>query len=321
MGARPAPPLQPHPKYNQRVLGSAFAATASLLVGLSVIATRVVVAPPRAIDPLLIALLRNVTAVLCMATVVGLTSLLRRPEQTADSGLPRRQDWLALSLLGVPGFCLFPYLFTAALQHAGAGQAALVLPTTPMLTLLLAASLGRERLTLRRLAGIVTAGVGVCVALGATDPGASASQIALDSGALMLAAAASSAIYNVFAPPFIVRHGASRVVLVGMIAGTLGLALLALPGLSGGLPYTDMVGWGAILFVGMASAAVNWLWAEALRLMPSSNVAVFTTLNPVAAALGAAAFMGEPLTVTLLAGFALVAAGIMAVNVTTRRSR
>ena len=96
--------LQPRPKHSHRMLGSAFAATASLLVGLSVIATRVVVAPPRAIDPLLVALLRNVTAVLCMAAVLGMMGVVRRPKQTTVSNPPLRQRWLALSLLGIPGW-------------------------------------------------------------------------------------------------------------------------------------------------------------------------------------------------------------------------
>ena len=317
MGARPP---QPRPDRDRRALGSMFAAMSSTLVGLSVVATRLVVAPPRAMDPVLVALLRNVTAVLCMAAVVGSTRLATRPKQGTAGGPPPRRPWLALSLLGIPGFCLFPYLFTAALRHTGAGQVALVLPTIPLLTLLLAASLGRERLTLRRVAGIAAAGAGVCVALGAAGPGGvAASQIALGGGMLMLSAAASSAVFNVFAPPFIAEVGAARAVLVGMAAGTLGLALLALAGISGALPRMDAVGWGAVLFVGTASAAVNWLWAEALRLMPPSNVAVFTTLNPVAAALAAAAFMDEPLTLALLAGFVLVAAGVVAVNLAPRR--
>lgn len=313
-------PPQPPPNRDRRALGSAFAAMSSTLVGLSVVATRVVVAPPRAMDPVLVALLRNVAAVLCMAAVVGSMGLRARQKQSTPSGLPRSRQWLALSLLGIPGFCLFPYFFTAALRHTNAGQVALVLPTIPMLTLLLAASLGRERLTLLRVVGVATAGAGVCVALGLVGPGGLvASNIALEGGLLMLAAAASSAIFNVFAPPFIAEVGAARAVLIGMAAGTLGLTLLALAGGSGGLPRMDAVGWGAVLFIGAASAAVNWLWAEALRLIPASNVAIFTTLNPVAAALAAAAFMSEPLTLALLAGFILVAAGIVAVNLAPRR--
>lgn len=103
--------------------GPAMAAAASVLVGLSVVATRLLVAPPRGADPLAVALLRNVVAV---ALTLALAPMLRVRGGTdrapAAPGPGLRRDGPALALLGILGFCLFPFLFTAALRHAGAGR-------------------------------------------------------------------------------------------------------------------------------------------------------------------------------------------------------
>lgn len=283
-----------------------------MLVGLSVVATRLLVAPPGGADPLAVALLRNVVAVALTLALAPMLRVRGGADQAPAPGPSLRRDGPALALLGILGFCLFPFLFTAALLHAGAGQAALALPAIPMLTLLFAAVLGRERLTWRKAAGVALAGAGVCVALGmgaSALPGAT-----LAGGALMLGAAASSAGYNVLVPPLAGRHGTLTVVLSSMVAGTAALALLAAPGLLARLPSFDAAGWAALAFVGAASTGSNLLWTAALRVASPSGVAVFTTLNPVAAALGAAVLLGEPITASVLASFVLVAAGIVVVN-------
>jgi drug/metabolite transporter (DMT)-like permease len=223
------------------------------------------------------------------------------------------RDGLALVLLGLLGFCLYPFLFTAALRHAEAALAALALPLIPLLTLVLGAALGRERLTARKLVGVTVAGVGVSGAYGfdtSALPGA-----ALFGGALMLGAAASSAAYNVLAPPLVVRRGSLGVVLVATAAGTMALALVTLPVLLVQPLTLDAAGWGVIALVGAANAGASLLWAAALKVTPPSSVAVFTTLIPVVAALSGAMLLDEPITVSLFAGFALVATGILIVNI------
>ena len=139
-----------------------------------------------------------------------------------------------LALLGLLGFCLFPYFFTVALRYTAAGQAVVILPTIPMLTLLFSAALGRERLTGRRILSLLIAAAGACVALDGTGlNGLSIGYASFGGNTLMFAAAISSAMYNVLVPPLAVWHGPIAVVLAAMFAGTVILAILPGPDIVG----------------------------------------------------------------------------------------
>src|SRR5580692_8680717 len=164
----------------------------------------------RMIPDRLLTLTRNLVAVSCM---LCLSMALWIPRRTHGlrllSLLARlRADWAMLALLGLLGFCLFPYFFTVTLRYTAAGQAVVILPTIPMLTLLFSAALGRERLTGRRILSLLIAAAGACVALDGTGlNGLSIGYASFGGNTLMFAAAISSAMYNVLVPPLAVWHG------------------------------------------------------------------------------------------------------------------
>ena len=62
-----------------------------------------------------------------------------------------------------------------------------------------------------------------------------------------------------------------------------------------------------VLFSSVASYA---LWNFALARIEASAAAIFSNLQPVGTALAAWAFLGEPLTVSMLLGGALVLGGV-----------
>src|SRR3954451_1250799 len=96
-------------------------------------------------------------------------------------------------------------------------RGALALSTTPLITMLVAALLGIERLTLRKSVGLVLAMGGVAIALGASlsvsPPGA------WRGDALMLAGAACMALYTVWSRPLIRRAGPTSFAVTGMVVG------------------------------------------------------------------------------------------------------
>jgi len=81
---------------------------------------------------------------------------------------PRQRDWPAGIGLGLLFFVLFPVLFNATLIYTTAARGALALSTTPLITMLVAALLRIEPLTLRKSVGLVLAMGGVVIALAAS---------------------------------------------------------------------------------------------------------------------------------------------------------
>jgi drug/metabolite transporter (DMT)-like permease len=166
-------------------LGVAAAVVPSTLGGIALGVTRVVIG---ASDPVTIGALRY---------AIGAIVLL--PVSLALSARwPGRGDWVGVILLGLLFFGLFPVIYNAALIFTTAGRGALALSTLPLLTMLVGAALGIERLTVRKTRGVAIAMAGAAAAL-ATGL-ADAPSGAWRGDLIMVAGAVCMAFYNVVAP-------------------------------------------------------------------------------------------------------------------------
>ncbi len=298
-----------HSRIDLKATAICSAALSGILAGLSVVATRAIVLPPYSYDPLSVAVVRNIVGCLFLA-VVALPTTCRQMTRNRLHAL--LSDIPALVLIGGPGFCLFPLLFTIALQSTGAAEASLVLAAIPAVTLLVASAIGRERPTTGRLLSCLIAASGVCLALGLDLHKIGRPGIA---GAVAMAgAAAAAATYNVLIAPFTARHGGLLVVLVSMIIGTMVLSLVVAAAERPLWVSADNHTWCILLYIGAAAGISNWLLGVALRYLTPTRVAIFFSLNPAAAAIGGTLMLNEPITLAQLAGFALVCAGIMIMN-------
>jgi drug/metabolite transporter (DMT)-like permease len=75
-------------------------------------------------------------------------------------------------------------------------------------------------------------------------------------------------------------------------------------------PRFDAAGWGAVLFVGLASAAAYFLWLWALAHTSPTRVTVFVAISPPTAALLGWALLAEPLSPLFLAALGCLAGGL-----------
>jgi drug/metabolite transporter (DMT)-like permease len=249
---------------------------------------------------------------------IGFLFLLPLARWSGNAWPPRR-DWPGVAGLGVLFFALFPMLFNASLIFTTAARSALALSTLPLLTMLVAASLGSEALTWRKSTGVMIAMFGVTLAL--LSGLASAPAGAWRGDLLMVAAALCMAFYSIWSRPFICRSGPIPFTAMGMGVGALCLILVSLwrgsfaPVEAFGLPQ-----WGAAFYLGAFGAALTFfLWAFALERTTPTRVAISVTVNPVAASLVGALLLGEPLSWNLAAGIVAVFAGIWIATTTGRR--
>lgn len=272
-------------------LGLLAACLSSLLGGSAVAATRWSVA---GIEPLTLAALRYGIAALCLAPLsVRAARRLR--------SVPAAAAAIALALLF---FALFPWLFTLSLAHTTAARGSLALTTLPLLTYALSVALRREAPSRRRLAGIVLAMAGVAIGLSSRLAGGG-----LAGDLLMVAAAAVGAVYNVLSKPIIQRLGALPFTGLGLAIGAAAL-IAADPGIGAAARLTGAQ-WMAVLYLGAVGCALTFtLWSLGLQYAPPALVALTVALNPVASATLAALMLGEPVTPGMVAGFALVVAGL-----------
>lgn len=228
----------------------------------------------------------------------------------SHSKWPRGRDWLGVAGLGVLFFGIFCVIYNASLRYTTAARGALALSTLPLVTMLVAALLGREALAARKTTGVLIAMAGVAIALGAglaTAPsGAWRGDLLMVSGTLCMA------LYNVWSRPFMARSSRLGFLAVGMGFGSAASALVAWHG--GGFAATQSFGlaqWLAVILLGvLGGTATFYLWVYALERTTPTRVANTMTVNPITASLIAALVIGEAIGLSLVIGMVAVFAGI-----------
>lgn len=267
-------------------------------VGAAMVATRFVVGES---GPATLAMFRYAIGALCLLPVLWWQN---QPMQFA------RRDILPIAGLGIVQFGLLIALLNFGLSLIPAARAALLFASFPLLTMIVAALLGREKLTLNKSIGVLLTILGVALALGERllDP---AGGTGLLGEFAVLLAALCGAICSVLYRPYLQRYPTLPMGAFAMLASVAFLLLLSIPeGLFAGWQGYSVQGWAAVLFIGISSGIFYAVWLWALRHASPTRVTIFLGLSPVAAGLFGALFLAEPLTLPLLAGLVVLLLGL-----------
>jgi drug/metabolite transporter (DMT)-like permease len=282
------------------------AVASSAFGGMAAAVTRFVIG---ATDPVMLAVFR-----------FGLGFLLLLQVALAlRSRWPRGRDWIGVAALGVMFYGVFFVVYGESLVYTTAARGSLAVSTLPILTMIVAALLGREQLTTRKTVGVLVAMGGVLIALAAGL--GEAPREAWRGDLIMIAGMLSMALYSVLSRPFMARSSPLGYATAGMAFGSGVNALVAWHGGSfDALRSFDAAQWAAALYLGIFAGALGfYLWVYALERSTPTRVANTITVSPIAAALLAAVLVGEPIGVSLVIGVAAVGAGIWIAS--TERAR
>jgi drug/metabolite transporter (DMT)-like permease len=223
---------------------------------------------------------------------------------------PRGRDWIGVAALGVMFYGVFFVVYAEALVYTTAARGSLAVSTLPVLTMIVAALMGREPLTIRKTLGVLVAMGGVAVALAAglgdAPPEAWRGDLIMTAGML------SMALYNVLSRPYMARSSPLGYATAGMAFGSGLNALVAWQ--AGGFEAVrafEAPQWAGALYLGAFAGALGfYLWVFALERATPTRVANTITVSPIAAALLGALLLSEPIGASLLVGVAAVALGI-----------
>ena len=278
-------------------LASAAAAVSGILVGSAIVAMRFVIAQT---GPASLALLRYAIGFCCLLPAALLAGRVRFAAR----------DLVPIALLGITQFGILIALLNFGLQFIPSGRAALIFATFPLLTMLLAAALGQERLTAAKSLGVLLTIAGVAFALGEKAMQWGAARAWLGELAV-LASALAGAVCSVLYRPYLRRYPTLAVSAFAMLASVAFLAVLAArEGFFRGWPHFTTGGWLAVVFIGMNSGAGYYLWLWALGHTTPTRVTVFLALSPITAAGLGAWLLAEEVSALLLLGLACVVLGL-----------
>ena len=231
-----------------------------------------------------------------------------------EGSIPRPADgreWGIVSGLAVTGIFLYALCFFYGLRYIPAGRGALVVALNPVVVALAAWFVGQERMTPTKLAGIVIALAGCLMVIGNGDP------LALLHGAVGMGEwLIVGCVLCWTAYTFIGRSATQTLspLAATLAASLIGAVLLGIAALvQGDITVTDWSWrvWASVLFLAVCGTALGFTWfADGVRLMGAARASVFINLVPVFAVLQAAVLLGERLAFAVLAGGALVIAGV-----------
>lgn len=291
-------------------LAIAAAAATGVQVGAAMVATRFVVGQT---DPASLAMLRYIVGFLCLLPPMLLAGQSMRFE---------RKDVAPIAVLGIIQFGALIALLNYGLKFIPAARAALIFASFPLLTMVIAAALGRERLSVAKTAGVLLTILGVGVALGEKAVTRGGGGSAWVGEAVVLASALCGALCSVLYRPYLRKYPTLPVSAFAMLASVGFLAILA----AGEGFFTTPLrftagGWAAVLFIGVSSGVGYFLWLWALNHASPTRVTAFLALSPVTAALLGGLLLHEPVTAGALAGLALVALGLWVAHFETTAAR
>ncbi len=212
--------------------------------------------------------------------------------------------------LGMLGFGGYQLLWTLGLTRITAGDSALIIAVAPVLTALLAAAVGLDRLTPPKLVGALLAFAGVAVVIAAGHELSLGASLAGD--LLTLGAAVVWAVYTVAA--------------TGMLRSTEPLVLTAWAVLGGALVLLPLGAWevatspppeitpaviAAVLYAGALAAGIaNVFLFHAIRVVGPTRVGASQFLVPFGAVLLGAVLLDEPAGIGQLVGGVVIVLGV-----------
>src|SRR2546428_9750054 len=252
-----------------RFLAAAAAAATGVQVGSAMVATRFVVDQT---GPTSLALLRYAIGFCCLLPVLCLSA---GPVRFA------RRDVLPIALLGITQFGILIALLNHGLRFIPSARAALIFATFPLLTMLVAAAVGHERLTLPKTAGVLLTIAGVALTLGEKALQWDGGPDGWIGEAAVFASALSGAVCSVLYRPYLKKYPTLPVSGFAMLASVGFLAMLAgSEGFFNAAPRLTPGGWAAVAFIGVGSGVGYYIWLWALSHATATEVTAFLSLSP-----------------------------------------
>jgi drug/metabolite transporter (DMT)-like permease len=236
---------------------------------------------------------------------------------------PEPEDLRRILTLGVLGNVLYQLCFIFGLDWTLAGNASLLLSTTPIWTVILSAGVGHERLRPWVAVGVAGTFIGmILVIMGGGDALDLGSQT-LKGDLIMVLASIIWSIYTVGSRRPVSRYGALRMTAWTLWAGTPVIVLMGIPDLMRtDLGAVSAATWGGVTYAGVLSVGVAYLlWYRGVQRLGNTRTAIYSNLVPVAALFTAWIWLKEVPGPMQLVGAGVILLGLSVARLTQSPER
>jgi drug/metabolite transporter (DMT)-like permease len=257
----------------------------------------------RELPPLTVAFARVFLAALCLLAVIG----------PLGGTLPKRPaDWRPFAVMGLFNNIIPFSLFLAAQTMISSGLASVLNATTPLFTVLVLAAFGEERLTARRIAGVLIglAGVALLRAPGMSAPDQLLGVLLSLGGALSYGFAGLWGRRRLIGVPPLTSATCQLICSSAVMAIIAGAAERPWA-----LPMPGAATWAALAGIAALSTSLAYLvFFRILNRSGAANAMLVTLLIPVTAILLGHFVLGEPLTAREIVGALIIGSALLVID-------
>ena len=226
-----------------------------------------------------------------------------------------RSDLSKLFGLALLQNVLYQVSFMKGMAHTRAGNAALILATTPLFTAVIGRLRKQEHFTYRGITGLLLAfaGIGLIELVGHRKDAPDSSVLG---DSLLVLATISWAVYTNLAHRFVHVYGSLKTTTIMMITGTPVLLLVSAPSLvEQDWSRVRALSWLGVVYSGLLSIALAYIiWNHGVRKIGGTRTAAYGNLTPVVALMVAWFVLGEVPTAGQVAGAVVILCGIYLVR-------
>ena len=226
--------------------------------------------------------------------------------------IPTSRQFPRLLALGLFGNLLYQLSFVLGLDRTTAGNASLLLAGTPIVTALLSAMVGHERVRPRVWVGVVFTFAGIVLVVWGGSHDATAQQHSLAGDLLMLAAVMTWAFYTVGSKPLIDMMGPLAVTAWTIWIGSVGIFLAGVPSLLtvnwGGI---GPAAWLSTIYAGGLSIGLAYMiYYYGVSVIGNTRTGSYSNIVPVFALVTAWLWLGEVPKLLQVMGAAVIISGV-----------
>ena len=259
--------------------------------------------------------LREFPPLLACGLRIALAGLFMLPIYASQesAGAWSRRDLPMLIYLGLFGVTLNQLFFLVGLSRTSVVHSVLIIALTPIFVLVIAAIAKQERITARKAAGMLIAFGGVALLnVAPSAEGAPGSRPTALGDLFVFLAAMTFSLFTVLSKNVSLRHSSITVNTFSYVGGALALAPLTLWQSRGfAFARVSAAGWSSLVYMALFPSVICYLiYYYALGHISASRVAAFSYLQPVIATAMAAMALSERVTLPLVAGGAVIFAGV-----------
>lgn len=225
--------------------------------------------------------------------------------------LPSSAELPRVLLLGLLGNLTYQMCFIFGLDRTTAANASLLLAVTPVITALMTAALGQERIRPRAWFGVIATLFGVSMIVLGAARGAHQDGT-LVGNVLMMGAILTWSFYTVGSRPLVDRHGPLPVTAWTLWIGATGIFLVGLPDLLRvQLGALNLLTWACIIYAGVLSIGVAYIFYYfGVSRLGNTRTGAYSNLVPVFALLAAWLGLGETPKLFQIVGAAVIIGGV-----------